>query len=188
MGGSSLGSKAIYNFLKFKIKKNINFYENLNLKKENKNKSLNIIISKSGNTLETINNFNNKYNYKIKNIFITEKKDNYLRKLANKLRSDVIEHKNFIGGRFSVLSEVGMLPAELMGLDENKFKKLNHLITKKKFLNSLIQNVICIDKLIKEKRYNSIILNYDHYSDDLFKWYQQLVSESLGKNSKGIMP
>ena len=35
---------------------------------------------------------------------------------------DVVEHKNFIGGRFSVLSEVGMLPSQLMGLSENKFR------------------------------------------------------------------
>ena len=58
MGGSSLGSKAIYNFLNYKIKKKFNFFENLNLKKNNKKKSLNLIISKSGNTLETIVNSN----------------------------------------------------------------------------------------------------------------------------------
>ena len=35
---------------------------------------------------------------------------------------------------------------------------------------------------------NSVILNYDEHSEDLFKWYQQLISESLGKKSKGILP
>ena len=45
-----------------------------------------------------------------------------------------------------------------------------------------------IYKLIKKKKFNSVILNYDPNSEDLFKWYQQLVSESLGKNSKGIFP
>ena len=43
-------------------------------------------------------------------------------------------------------------------------------------------------KLIKMKKFNSVILNYDYKSDDFFKWYQQLVSESLGKKSKGILP
>ncbi len=187
MGGSSLGVKAIYNFLINKIKKKVTFQDNLDLKKENKNKSLNIIISKSGNTLETIVNLNSKIK-KNKNIFITENTNNYLRKLANKLKSDVIDHKNFIGGRFSVLSEVGMLPAQLMGLNERKFKQFNNLIIKPKFLKDLTNNVSSMYKLIKMKKFNSVILNYDYKSDDFFKWYQQLVSESLGKKSKGILP
>ena len=188
MGGSSLGSKAIYNFLIHKVKKKLIFSENLNFKKKNKKKSLNIIISKSGNTLETIVNFNSQFNKKDKNIFITEKSNNYLEKLANKLKSDVIEHKNFIGGRFSVLSEVGMLPAELMGLKEDQFKQFNNLITKKKFLKNLVNNVLSTYQFVKTKKFNSVILNYDPNSEDFFKWYQQLVSESLGKNSKGIFP
>ena len=188
MGGSSLGAKAIYYFLKHRIKKNFKFLENLDLKKSNKKKSLNIIISKSGNTLETIVNFNSSFDKKNKNIFLTENRSNYLNLLAKKLKSEVVEHKNFIGGRFSVLSEVGMLPAELMGLNENKFKVYNNLIIKKSFINNVIHNVINTYKLIKQKKFNSVILNYDPHSEDLFKWYQQLISESLGKNSRGVMP
>ena len=188
MGGSSLGSKAIYNFLEAKIKKKVRFYENLNLKKEVNKKSLNIIISKSGNTLETVVNFNNKFNKNNKNIFISENKNNYLRKLADKLKSDVVDHKNFIGGRFSVMSEVGMLPAKLFGLNEKKFKKYNKLIINNNFISRLIENVSGVYQNLKNKKCNSVILNYDTNSEDLFKWYQQLVSESLGKNSKGIMP
>ena len=58
MGGSSLGTQAIYDFLKYKIKKNFIFINNLNpkLKKENNKKILNLIVSKSGNTIETIVN------------------------------------------------------------------------------------------------------------------------------------
>tara|TARA_B100000401_G_scaffold437048_1_gene381777 strand:+ start:345 stop:1505 length:1161 start_codon:yes stop_codon:yes gene_type:complete len=188
MGGSSLGTKAIYSFLSNKIKKKIKFFENLKIKNEKISKGLNIIVSKSGNTLETILNTNKLLNKKNKNIFITENNNSYLKKLADKLKSDVIEHKNFIGGRFSVLSEVGMLPSELIGLKENKFKQYNKLIIQKSFLNNLIHNTLCTFKLLKEKRFNSIILNYDPRSEDLFKWYQQLISESLGKNSKGILP
>ncbi len=188
MGGSSLGSKAIYSFFKSKIKKKFHFSEDLILNKINKNNDLNIIISKSGNTLETISNFNVIYKNNQKNIFVTEKKDNYLNKLANKLKADVIEHKNFIGGRFSVLSEVGMLPAELMGLNEKKFKQFNKLIIKKSFINNLIKNVLSIYKFIKLKKCNSVILNYDKNADDFFRWYQQLISESLGKKKSGIFP
>ena len=188
MGGSSLGTKAIYNFLINKIKKKVSFYENLNLKKKNLSRSLNIIISKSGNTLETIVNSNSLLNNKNKNIFIIENNNSYLKKLAQKLKSEIIEHKDFIGGRFSVLSEVGMLPSELMGLNPKKFKQYNNLIINKKFLNELICNTLCTYQFIKQKKMNSVILNYDPNSEDFLKWYQQLIAESLGKKSKGIMP
>jgi len=190
MGGSTLGAETIYQFLQHKIKKKFIFINNLNPKikdDEKKIKATNIIISKSGNTLETIVNSNLLIEGS-KNIFITENKESYLRNLANTLKAEIIEHKNYIGGRYSVLSEVGMLPAEIMGLNERKFKRFNYLINNNNFLNELIKNVSAILKFVKEKKFNSIILNYDKNSENLFKWYQQLVAESLGKKSKGILP
>ena len=189
MGGSSLGAKAIYDFLKHKIKKNFRFIDNLNnnSSKEKKNYT-NIIISKSGNTLETIINSNIIINKGDKNIFITEKKNSYLYLFAKKLKADIIHHNNFIGGRYSVLSEVGMLPAELMGLNSNNFKIFNDLIKNKNFMNNLISNVGSILYFSQKKKFNSVIINYDEKSESIFKWYQQLVAESLGKNKKGILP
>jgi len=189
MGGSVLGAEAIYNFLKFKIKKKFIFLNNLKsgVNKQSKKNILNLIISKSGNTLETITNLNiQKVNSNC--IFITENKNNYLRKIAEKMKCEIIEHKNYIGGRYSVLSEVGMLPAELMGLNEKKFKQFNYLINNKKFINNLINNVEGILQCVKKEKTNSIILNYDEDSQSFFYWYQQLVAESLGKKSKGILP
>ena len=189
MGGSSLGAKAIYDFLKHKIKKNFKFIDNLNnnSSKEKKNYT-NIIISKSGNTLETIINSNIIINKGDKNIFITEKKNSYLYLFAKKLKADIIHHNNFIGGRYSVLSEVGMLPAELMGLNSNNFKIFNDLIKNKNFMNNLISNVGSILYFSQKKKFNSVIINYDEKSESIFKWYQQLVAESLGKNKKGLLP
>ena len=192
MGGSTLGAEAIYDFLNNKIKKSFLFYNNIQFQtipKTNK-KKINLIISKSGNTLETISNLNlllQKQN-KNKNIFLCEKKNNFLSLLAKKLKADIFEHKNYIGGRYSVLSETGMLPAELMGLNEKKFKRYNNLIKNKYFINYLIHNVVSIFSHIKKGKTNSVILNYDEKSDNLFKWYQQLSAESLGKNGKGVFP
>jgi len=191
MGGSILGAEAIYDFLKNKIDKKFVFINNLKINSNNfnnKSKILNLIISKSGNTLETISNADILVQSKNKNIFITENKNNYLVNLAKKLKSEIIEHKNFIGRRYSVLSEVGMLPAELMGLNEKKFKQFNNLIKNKKFVNSLLTNVSNTLDLLKKGRFTSVILNYDESSNNFFKWYQQLIAESLGKNSKGILP
>ena len=82
----------------------------------------NIVVSKSGNTIETIVNSNLLIKKSDQNIFITENKPNYLNILAKKLKSEIIHHNNYIGGRYSVLSEVGMLPAELMGLNPKNLK------------------------------------------------------------------
>ena len=191
MGGSTLGARAIYSFLKDKIKKNFIFVDSLepkNDKIKNKKSFLNLIISKSGNTLETITNANILVKKNHKNIFITQNQKSYLMTLAKKLKAEVIHHNDFIGGRYSVLTEVGMLPADLMGLKQKKFRQFNNLIKNKNFMNSLILNVANIHELIKKKRYNSIILNYDKNSYDLFSWYQQLVAESLGKKGKGLLP
>ena len=189
MGGSTLGAQTIYDFLNEKVKKNFSFIDNIETKKKiSKKKKTNLIISKSGNTIETIVNTNLFVDKGDKNIFITENKKSYLYLLAQKLKSEIIYHNNFIGGRYSVLSEVGMLPAELMGLDPKKFRCLNDLIKNKNFLNSLISNVSSIIYFAKNKKFNSIIINYDHNSENLFNWYQQLVAESLGKKKKGILP
>ena len=191
MGGSILGTESIYYFLKSKIKKNFFFYNNLQSKidpSHKRNKCLNIIVSKSGNTLETISNSNIIIKNQNKNIFITENKNSYLYLLAQKLKSEIVHHNNFIGGRYSVLSEVGMLPAELMGLSSNKFRQLNNLIKNKKFINELIINVNNTLHFLKKKKFNSVILNYDVGSESLFKWYQQLMAESLGKKGNGILP
>ena len=191
MGGSILGTEAIFDFLRPKIKKSFEFINNLETGKIfqlKKSKSVNLIVSKSGNTLETISNSNIFIKKNDKNIFITENKPSYLFLLAKKLKAEVVHHNNFIGGRFSVLSEVGMLPAELMGFNPKKFKQLNTLIKSQKFVNSLLINVSNTLFFLRKKKFNSIILNYDKSSNNFFKWYQQLLAESLGKKGKGILP
>ena len=191
MGGSILGTESIYNFLKHKIKKNFYFSNNIQTtikSKKIKEPFLNVVVSKSGNTLETISNTNILIKHKDTNIFITENRKSYLYLLAEKLKAEIIHHNNFIGGRYSVLSEVGMLPAELMGLNIVKFKQLNTLIKNKNFINELIISVNNTLYFLKQKRFNSIILNYDERSNDIFKWYQQLLAESLGKKGMGMLP
>ena len=189
IGGSILGSKAIYQFLIDKIKNKIFFVDDISdIKLNSKKNFLNLIISKSGNTIETIANINLNIGKKDKNVIITDNNKNILRELSLKLKSNIIDHNNFIGGRYSVLSEVGMLPAELMGFKESRFKQFNNLVKSDRFLNNIVSNVGYILSLLKKKKSNSIILNYDEKADGILKWYQQLVGESLGKKGKGILP
>ena len=107
-------------------------------------------------------------------------------RIANKFNAEIIEHKNYIGGRYSVLSESGMFPAALMGLKIEKFKNLKKLVHNKNFASCLIKNVTAIYSLNTKNISNSVILNYDSDLNNLCEWYQQLVSESLGKKGKGI--
>ena len=189
MGGSILGAEAISSFFGKQRKKKFHFVNNLSPNYHFKRKKYcNLVISKSGNTLETIANFNVLNNKGDKNIFITQNKKSYLLNLAQNLKSEIIHHNNFIGGRYSVLSEVGMLPAELMGFKPNKFRQLNNIIKNKYFLNSLLSNVESILSLSKQKKNNSILLNYNPSLINLLEWYKQLTAESLGKKNRGILP
>lgn len=189
MGGSSLGMRSIYYFLSHKIKKKIFFIDDLdlNILKCNRSK-VNIIISKSGDTLETIVNSNVIMNKKNLNLFITEEKESFLRKISSKLNSIVINHNQKIGGRYSVMSEVGMFPSMLLDLNLSKFKVLEKIKKNKKFINAIVENTLKTVRIVKKKKFNSIILNYDKLSSDLFYWYQQLIAESLSKNRNGFLP
>ena len=199
MGGSILGSEAIYNFFKNKIKKKVYFLNDIDenkisdlKKKENLSKVLFIIISKSGNTIETLSNtFSlNILKKNSKNIIIiSEKKNNLLFSISKKFNLFFVEHNNYIGGRYSVLSEVGMVPAYLMGLNISKIRSniQNCLKLKNKYF--LKESTTKIANLIKSKKFGSLIfLNYCPELEKLLFWCQQLIAESLGKENKGLLP
>ncbi len=199
MGGSILGADAIYNFFQFKIKKDFIFFDDinenkiLNLKKRyNVKNILFLVISKSGNTLETLANFFslNIIKKNSKNIIIiSEKNNNYLFKLSKKLNLFHIESRKYIGGRYSVLSETGLLPAYLMGINITKLRKniLNHFLKKNK--SYLKDSSLQLANFVrKNKVKNIILLNYSPELNRFLYWLQQLIAESLGKNKKGFLP
>ena len=198
MGGSILGAEAIYEFLKKKIKKNIFFLDDINYEKLSKVKKLNLdktlflIISKSGNTIETLANVSSLNIIKRKKnniVIITEKKNNILYSLTQKYKLFFIEHKNFIGGRYSVLSEVGAVPALLMGINFNSLRKniKKYLLgNRKKFLK---ESLINLSSLLNKGKYSNLIfLNYSPKLEKFLFWCQQLIAESLGKKGKGFLP
>ena len=198
MGGSALGAKAIYSFCKNKIKKKFIFFDNLDLikiknikKSVNLKQSLIIIISKSGSTLETLVNSNllkDELNNK-NTIIITEKKTNLLNTFARKKKILHINHKDYIGGRYSVLSEVGMIPAYFMGLKIDHLRKDIQDYFKSKEKNLLLDSVIKLSHIYRYKKISSIILlNYAPEVNEFLFWCQQLVAESLGKKGQGLLP
>ena len=161
-------------------------------KKENLSKVLFIIVSKSGNTVETLSNtFTlNIIKKNSKNIIIiSEKKNNLLFELSKKLNLFYIEHKRNIGGRYSVLSEVGIVPAYLMGLSIKKFRSNIRECLKDKNKIFLKDSTIKLANLINSKQFNNLIfLNYSPKLENFLYWCQQLIAESLGKKNKGLLP
>ncbi|MBD1172486.1 glucose-6-phosphate isomerase [Pelagibacterales bacterium SAG-MED05] len=199
MGGSILGSEAIYSFLKKKIKKDFIFLNNIDedelqkiKSKQKLSKILFIIISKSGNTIETLSNIRALKIIKKKSkniIIISEKKQNPLYLLSKKMQIFHIEHKSYIGGRYSVLSEAGMVPAYLMGLNISKLRKnlLNHFRARNKIY--LKDSSIKLASILQKKKLSNLIFfNYVPQLNKFLYWNQQLIAESLGKNGKGFLP
>jgi glucose-6-phosphate isomerase len=200
MGGSILGTEAINNFLKKKIKKNFYFLDNIDhnkisnfRKKENFKKTLFIIISKSGNTVETLSNLLilNIIKKNSKNIIlITEKRNNVLYSISKKFNLFYVEHKHFLGGRYSVLSEVGIIPAYLVGLNITKLRSgIRKFINNQKRKALLKDSSIKLANLLNLKKINNLIfLNYSPELEKFLFWCQQLIAESLGKKGKGFLP
>ena len=199
MGGSINGAKAIYFFFEKKVKKKFIFLDDIDeeklkeLKNKNNIKSLLfIVISKSGNTIETLSNLlalkiikKNSKNL----IIVSEKSNNSLFLLAKKMKFIHIEHRKSIGGRFSVFSDVGMIPAYFMDLNLLELRKnlLSHF--KNKNQKYLKDSAISLANLFIRKKFkNLIFLNYMPRLEKFLYWNQQLIAESLGKKGKGFLP
>ena len=199
MGGSVLGSEAIYEFLKIKIKKKIYFLNDINIErlekiknKINQKQTLFLIISKSGSTVETISNFLslNIIKKNAKNIIlISEKGNNFIFNLSRKFNLYHIDHKKYIGGRYSVLSEVGIVPSYFMGINISGLRKNLRNYFKNKKINLKSKTVISLASSISQKRFtNLIFLNYSPRIEKFLYWLQQLKAESLGKQGLGFFP
>lgn len=213
IGGSTLGTYAIYNFMKYNkqhnkcLKKELFFFEstdpvNLNgtLAQLNLNDTLFIVISKSGTTIETISIF--KYLMSIvkidkSNLLIITEDDSKLNTFAKANDINSFDIPKNVGGRFSVLSNVGLVPLYLAGFNIDELLK-----GAKKTLDSFFEQKKLYKHLIKKARtyyefkdvYNmNAIFSYSQLLEGFNKWYVQLWGESLGKvdvnnTNQGLTP
>ena len=201
-GGSNLGARALINIC-VNQPKNILFFDNIDpLFFQNQVMNLDIkttgfiVISKSGTTPETLSQFGSIINLaKEKNILetlylntmvLTEFKDSPLYNIAKKNNCLLLEHKKNIGGRFSIFSNVGMIPAILAGLNVKKIHEgaLN-IINQNDFTNAF--KFAQMFKYCTSNNYSSnVIMTYSDGLSFFGKWYLQLWAESIGKKNKGI--
>ena len=199
IGGSSLGAKAIYEFLKpmEQLKRNLVFFESTDpLNIMNQLKSIDVkkthflVISKSGGTVETISIF--KYIFASNQnseayTFITDRGSN-LEKFAKDINSKVLYLPDNVGGRFSVLSVVGLLPLALCGVDIKALLKGADEISDSFFNDGKFKDVLLDKALFYAKNHNRYNINcifaYSETLEYFTQWYVQLWGESLGKKQR----
>jgi len=208
-GGSNLGARALINILQGQHEKKIFFFDNIDpIKFSNSILELNIdrtgfiIISKSGSTPETLSQFSslieifeskNRTNELSKScVVITENTDSPLKRIANKFACPTLDHEKDIGGRYSVLSSVGLLPACVIGLNISKIREGAWNLVSQLQDNYFKDHLIGASIATHLQSTQSININaLITYSDALYffgKWYLQLWAESIGKREKGITP
>ena len=197
IGGSSLGTAAIYDFLKDanNYEKKLIFLESTDpidikskLSSIDIDDTLFIVISKSGTTIETIANL--KYVLSLKQltkdncVVITEKNSN-LYKFAQKNQMRWFEIPKNVGGRFSVFSAVGLVPLAIIGVDIDQLlngaKTVdNSFFTKNDFYNQIMEKARFMVE--NKHRFNiNVLFSYSSSLASFNKWYIQLWAESLGK-------
>ncbi len=197
MGGSVLGTKMLSSF--FGLDRNYYFLDSLNnstvnnfIKKDLSKFSI-FIISKSGQTLETLTNCNiilnnfKKIKKEIsKNFIIISEKNSVLHNFARKNNILFFEHNVNLSGRYSVLSEAGLL---MFNLDYKKIIQGINTVLTKDLKKNLINNAATLLTLMKKSKIDiHVSLIYSHNLLNYGFWHQQLLAESIGKNGKDFTP
>lgn len=196
IGGSSLGTYAIHQFLQHKENdKKLHFLESTDpldlqrrINKIDLNNAFFIIISKSGTTIETVSIL--KYLHSIttidsKNTVCITENDSKLKAFAKSKDIKTFEIPKNVGGRFSVFSNVGLLPLAIMGLNIDKLlsgcvEVSNSFFEKKEYFSTLMEKARFIVE--NKNRFNiNVLFSYSSSLEGFNKWYVQLWGESLGK-------
>lgn len=202
VGGSSLGGKTL---AALKDQNKVEFLESIDpatiknsLDKLDLKNTFFLVISKSGETIETICQtliiIEKLKRAKIKNfakqfLFVTQPEDSSIARIAWEIGAETAEHDRNIGGRYSCFSIVGLLPALLCGIN---IKKIRHGAQKTiaDFLqNDTITNSCATQLNLYDQGFtNNVIMPYIDVLKNFTDWYRQLWAESLGKSGFGSTP
>ena len=214
IGGSSLGGKALRDALKTPLynemgKENrkgypkLYFAENIDpetfvalLGMLRPDKTLVVVISKSGGTAETMSQFLIAMDWLTKNlgnstanhvVAITDPKKGTLREIADKEGFETLDIPRNVGGRFSVLTPVGLFPAAVIGIDVKSLLEGAAAMAKRCESADLKTNPAYLNAVIhyaydaKKGKPLSVLMPYVDSLLSFADWYRQLYAESLGK-------
>ena len=197
IGGSSLGARAIYEFLlpSNNYAKDLLFIETIDplkinhcLKKVDLNDAQFVVISKSGNTIETISIFkylNSLVEINNSNCTIISENSSALTKFANDNNIKAFDLAENVGGRFSVFSVVGLVPLAMVGVDIDNLlngckRVADSFFAKEDYYNPIIRKARFLVE--NKNRFNiNVVFSYSSLLESFNKWYVQLWAESLGK-------
>jgi len=197
IGGSSLGARAIYEFLlpSNNYAKDLLFIETIDplkinhcLKKVDLNDAQFVVISKSGNTIETISIFkylNSLVEINSSNCTIVSENSSVLTKFANDNNIKAFDLAENVGGRFSVFSVVGLVPLAMVGVDIDNLlngckRVADSFFAKEDYYNPIIRKARFLVE--NKNRFNiNVVFSYSSLLESFNKWYVQLWAESLGK-------
>lgn len=197
IGGSTLGTFAIYQFLKRTndFTKKLHFFESTDptdikqrVKKLDLEDTIFLVISKSGTTIETISIF--KYLSSLvtmskNNCVIVSETDSTLTAFAKQNGMQTFEIPKNVGGRFSVFSNVGLLPLAILGVNIDELlqgaKEVhNSFFNEDKYYDILMEKARFM--IENKNRFNiNVVFSYSASLEGFNKWYIQLWGESLGK-------
>lgn len=216
-GGSSLGAQMITALngvaqsFKGKLPR-LHFLDNLGphtmevmLRELDLGKTHFIVISKSGTTAETLaqlmasisalREFCESGSLRDHFTVIVQPGDNILRRFSRRWRLPILDHDPDLGGRFSALSLVGLLPAAIAGLDGLALREGARAVAEQALTANHAEDVpaavgaSAIFDLATQRQINiNVTMPYECRLDRLTAWHQQLWAESLGKGGKGTTP
>jgi len=213
IGGSYLGARAVIEALADKSKdvpkvlyagNNLspNYISEIIDEIGDKDISINV-ISKSGTTTEPAIAFRifrefleNKYGMEEarKRIYVTtDKERGALKKLADREGYESFVIPDNVGGRYSVLTAVGLLPIAVSGIDIDKLM-IGAKMAQHKYMddnlkyNQCYQYAVARNILYNQDKTIEILANYEPRMGYIMEWWKQLYGESEGKDKKGIFP
>lgn len=164
-------------------------------------KTLFIVITKSGETIETTSQYDY-FSKKLKEknlelshhlVVITGQQENPIREEAKKENLTIFDIPQNVGGRFSVLTAVGLLPAKLIGINIEKLLE-GAKTMRDSFLNTKAEDnfpfqLAATQFLLSQKgKTINVIMPYSQKLTKFADWTAQLIAESTGKDGKGITP
>ncbi len=197
IGGSSLGARAVYAFLRHKKKyaKTLSFLETTDpvqimatLDAIDPEETHFVLISKSGTTVETIATLkylSHAVTLNATNTTVISGHDTPLHRYAQTHNMPFFELNEDVGGRFSVLSVVGLVPLAMVGVDIDNMLRGAHKVYESFFRQERFYDIL-MEKgrfFVENKhRFNiNVLFSYSSALEGFNKWYVQLWAESLGK-------
>lgn len=204
IGGSALGNKALYNALKTErsLKKRLFVFDNVDpvflheiLESIQLERTVFNVITKSGTTAETMAGYmilldiiKKKFptDYRKRMIITTDKEKGFLRQVINSEGYASFSVPDNVGGRFSVLTDVGLVSSAFVGIDIDAMLKGAGAMRERCESTDILQNPAYLNGLLhflymREGKNISVMMPYSNSLYDFADWYRQLWAESLGK-------